>query len=84
MYTNIHVHVHLYQYTCTCIPIYMYMYMYIGIHMYICVIYMMFIVVISLDDHNQVKLEPITGRGDCSHTYINASYINVRITSYVN
>ena len=80
MYTNIHVHVHLYQYTCTCIPIYMY----IGIHMYICVIYMMFIVVISLDDHNQVKLEPITGRGDCSHTYINASYINVRITSYVN
>ena len=44
----------------------------------------MFIVVISLDDHNQVKLEPITGRGDCLHTYINASYINVRITSFVN
>ena len=66
----------------------MYMYTNIHVHVYLCtyvyLVYIMFSVVISLDDHNQVKLEPITGRGDCLHTYINASYINVRITSFVS
>ncbi len=29
---------------------------------------------------NRIILKEIEGRGDCNHTYINASYIDVRTT----
>ena len=31
-----------------------------------------------LDDGHRVVLEPISGRVNCGHDYINASYIDVR------
>ena len=36
------------------------------------------------DDDNRIVLQPINGRSDCQNDYINASYVEVGVSSNVN
>ena len=69
----------MYMYICTCTHVHIHIHVHVHVYVYLCSTAITVAFFFFLDDNNLINLLPISSRGDCSHSYINASYIDVSL-----